>query len=124
MTEDFTQLEQAALTAIVTESGDKSSALANLLLNARVVMRQNSGGGFYTTISPDYEAPPLIGEQHFGTCVFADISGINHGIGLILHLQMGRPHLLEGYSQGGEDTHDIDFAKVGFRIYTASQPAR
>ena len=122
MTERFTKLEQAALTAIVAESDDKSSALANLLFNARVASRQNSGGGFFTTILPDYDASPLIGEQHFGRSVFADIDGMDYGIGLILHLRMGRPHLLEGYSQGGEDTHDLDFTKVGFRIHTAYQP--
>lgn len=122
MTEHFTQLEQAALTAIIAESEGQSSALVSLLLNASVSERQNSGGGFFTTILPDYNASPLIGEQHFGQCVTADIDGMDYGIGLILHLQMGRPHLLEGYSQGGEDTHDLDFTKVGFRIYTAPKP--
>lgn len=122
MTEHFTKLEQAALDAIIAESEGQSSALASLLLSARVSDRRNSGCGFFTTILPDYIAPPLIGEQHFGQCVAADIDGMNYGIGLILHLQMGRPYLLEGYSQGGEYTHDLDFMNVGFRIYTAPKP--
>lgn len=119
---EFTLLEQAALAAIIAESDGHNHALTNLLVNAVVSDRQNSGGGFFTTILSCYDAPPLIGERHFGNRISADIDGMEYGIGLILHLEMGRPHLLEGYSQGGEDTHGLDFTRVGFRIYKAQAP--
>lgn len=116
MTLPFSTFEQAALAAILEEQRHHPN-LALTLVGASVAGRDNSGGGFFTTILPGRDAVPTSGERHFGHNVFARIEGMHFGIGLILHLEHGYPNWLEGFSLAGEATEGIDFLTASFEIY-------
>ena len=46
----------------------------------------------------------------------ASIDGLAHGLAFVLLMKEGRLHVLDGYSQGGENTTGLDFERVGFSI--------
>jgi hypothetical protein len=53
----FTELELAALHSIFSETPELASTLERQLTVATVQERENSGGGFFTTISVAEDAP-------------------------------------------------------------------
>ena len=48
---EFTKLEEAALRSIFSETPELAAIFERQLKNARVTKRENTGGGFFTTIS-------------------------------------------------------------------------
>jgi hypothetical protein len=115
--DNFIALERAALDAILLEAGALGSAVERQLSGARVMSRENTGGGFFADIRVDPDAelldpktPPM------GQNVWIGIDGLEYGLGAILHYKDGRANLLEGYGVGPEDTSSIDFVHVQFAI--------
>jgi hypothetical protein len=112
----FTPLEQAALHAIFAETPELTTALDRKLDAASVTDRENTGHGFFATISvPDWleqveSSGALRGETH------ARVNGLQYGLGFVLFMKYGRLNLLEGYSCGGEDTSSLPLADVTFSI--------
>ena len=116
----FSDIETAALLAIFDETPDLSSLLREQLSGACVVARENTGRGFLTTMAVPDDAPNVSGRSVLGYETEACIDGLVRGLGFALLLKEGRLHVLDGYSKGGEDTHTLDFQRVGFTITRVS----
>jgi hypothetical protein len=112
----FTELELAALHCMFAEVPDLAPELERQLLVANVATRENTGVGFFTTISLPTTAgsversEPLSGETH------ARIPGLEHGLGFVLFFDEGRIKTLEGFTYGTESTTDLDLSALTFDI--------
>lgn len=115
----LTELERAAIEAILGEKPDHFSALSEQFKSLTVEKRENTGGGFFTTLSVSSLAPAAILSSPLGLNVYASVDGMKYGLGMLLFFEHGRMSLLEGYSVGGEDTSAIDFSQVAFAIKDA-----
>lgn len=115
----LTELERAAIEAIVAEKPDYFGPLSEQLQSAKVEKRENTGGGFFTTISVSSLAPAAIVSSPLGLNVYASVDGMEYGLGMLLFFEHGRMSLLEGYSIGGEDTSAIEFEGAAFAINAA-----
>jgi len=112
----FTELELAALHSMFSEQPELASYLERQLSVATVAKRENTGVGFFTTVSvppaadPVGRSEPLRGETH------ARIPGLEHGLGFVLFLNDGRIETLEGFTYGSESTASLDLTSVTFEI--------
>ena len=98
-------LESAALELILDRDGPGFAELRQQLDGARVIDREFTGVGFYTSIAPNPRAPrSTYRERHVnaaeldGLDVGAELDGLHRGAGFILWLEEGRIDTLEGYS--------------------------
>ena len=86
----FTDLERAALHSLFAEEPELAPHLESQLSVATVTSRENTGVGFFTTISVPPTAvgidrrEPLSGKTH------ARIPGVESGLGFVLFLNEGR----------------------------------
>lgn len=109
----LTPLERAALRATFAEAGRLADGL-DRLVDADVLTRENTGGGFFTTLA--VPMPPRFQSLHLGEYVWVAVEGLDYGLGIILHLYEERLALLEGYAVGPEDTSPINFENVRFAV--------
>ena len=114
---EFTDLEVAALRAIFLETQELAPALERQLEASVVTERENSGGGFFTTMRVADDAPAVNSPSMLGYATQARIGGLEHGFGFVLFIKGGRLHMLEGFAWGPESTHDLDLAALQFEIY-------
>jgi hypothetical protein len=114
--ENLSDLERAAIEAIIDEVPNHRLALQEQLRTASVVSRRNTGGGFYAGLATASDAPEIIERKVFGDNVYALIPGLDYGIGLILFMRDGRMHLLEGFGVGIASTSSVDFATTPFQL--------
>jgi hypothetical protein len=114
---EFTELEVAALRAIFLETPELALPLERQLDASVVADRENSGGGFFTTITVADDAPAVNSPPVLGYATQARICGLEHGFGFVLFIKGGRLHMLEGFAWGPESTHDLDLAALQFEIY-------
>lgn len=119
---EFTDLELAALRAIFLETPELATALEQQLEASVVIKRENSGGGFFTTIAVADDVPAVSSPSVLGYATQAHIGGLEHGFGFVLFIKRGRLHVLEGFAWGPENTHDLDLVALQFEIY--NQPAQ
>lgn len=112
---DFTDLELAALNAIFAETPDFSRDLIRQLNEASVTDRENSGCGFFTSISVSSSSPRLESPRTLGNQTNADIEGLVHGMGFVLFMDEGHLKMLEGYTFG-ENTKPLNLEEVNFSI--------
>ena len=112
----FTDMEQAALAAIFAETPEIRFALLGQLQKAEVVSRENTGGGFFTTISMSSEAAHVDVRGPLALTTYARIESLRYGLGFVLHLQDGKLHSLEGFSCGGEDILHLNLERLRFEI--------
>ena len=121
--DSFALLERSALNAILDETGEDRTIVATQLLHAKVISRENTGGGFFVNIEGSPDAAPLDPRTApLGQNVYVGVAGLEYGLGAILHCKEGRINLLEGYSVGGEDTSSIDFLHVPFALIAEPGP--
>ena len=113
---NFTKLELAALRSIFTETPQLADGLAAQLAAASVAGRENTGGGFFTTISVAAGVPRISSPRALGHDTSASIEGLVHGMGFILFMEDGYINLLEGYAFGAENTALLNLASVNFTI--------
>ena len=118
----FTDLEVAALRAIFLETPELAPALERQLEASVVTERENSGGGFFTTIEVAKDTPAVNSPSVLGYDTQARIGGLEHGFGFVLFIKGGRLHMLEGFAWAPENTHDLDLAALQFEIY--NQPVQ
>lgn len=118
----FTDLEVAALRAISIETPELAPALERQLEASIVTNRENSGGGFFTTIAVADDAPIVNSPSVLGYATQARIFGLEHGFGFVVFIKAGRLHMLEGFAWGPESTHGLDLAALRFEIY--NQPVQ
>jgi len=119
---EFTDLEVAALRAIFLETPELAPALERQLEASVVTERENSGGGFFTTVRVADDAPAVNSPSVLGYATQARIGGLEHGFGFVLFIKGGRLHMLEGFAFAPENTHDLDLAALQFEIY--NQPVQ
>ena len=100
------------LQAIAAQIPEQADALLLQLANAHVVVRENTGAGFYTTFKVTSGSRLESLKSPVGD-VGALVGGLAHGLGFLLWLRDGFMHKLEGYSYE-ENTSEIDFLRVGF----------
>jgi hypothetical protein len=118
----LTNLEREAISAILAERSGHLSVLNDQLESVVVESRENTGGGFFSTISVSSLVPSVVVSSPLGVEVYASIEGMEYGLGLLLFFEQGRMNLLEGYTVGCEDTSTIDFEHIAFRITTKPTP--
>jgi hypothetical protein len=119
----FTQLERAALNAIVGETPEFRIARERQISSAKVQSRTNTGGGFFVDLEVPLEVAGVTGEKGpFGKNVYIGIKGLEYGLGAIFFVEDGRLSLLEGYAVGAEDTSSIEFTDVEFAIIEEPGP--
>ena len=112
----FSDLELAALHAIFNESPEITILLRHQFEAASVIARENTGGGFITTIEVPDDVQEISCRTVLGYETEASIDGLAHGLGFALLMKEGRLHVLDGHSQGDENTKGIDFERVGFSV--------
>ena len=103
---DLTPLERAVVDTLLSRDGPGYAELREQATHARVVTRETTGVGFYTTIEVDADAPPSpacvgnpVGQGHdFPDEVHAELDGLEHGAGFLLWLEGGRLETLEGFA--------------------------
>ncbi len=115
----FTSFETAALRAIFSETPEFAAALERQFELAEVNERENTGGGFFTTMRVHDETLAIDCPRVLGDQVYAQVNGLNYGFGMILFMESGLMHLLEGYAVGPECTSLLDLEKLLFSISTA-----
>jgi len=112
----FTELELAALHSIFSEAPELAPKQELQLSVATVTERENTGVGFFTSISvpstaiPIDRSEPLSGETH------ARVAGIEHDMGFVLFFNDGRIETLEGFTYGTESTAALDLTNLTFSI--------
>lgn len=112
----LSDLERDAIAQILAEEPEYRVMLEHQSQSVVVEKRENTGGGFFTTLSVP-EATTAAGvPSPLGFNVCATIDGMAHGLGFLLFLEDGRLSLLEGYSVGGEDTLELDLERVAYSI--------
>ena len=108
----LSDLERAVLGAIALQLPEIAEAIALQQEDIRVLARENTGAGFYTTLE-SISGPPIIGVASPVGDVGASIQGLDLGMGFVLWLKNDRLYQLEGYSYD-ESTNELDFEHLKF----------
>ena len=109
---DLTRLERAVLLAIAAQLPE-SPALTHQIGIAQTIERENTGAGFFTTLSVGTDQRVLEVKSPVGDVRMA-IAGLKRGMGFLLWLQDGFIYKLDGYAHADECTFNIDFDCVNF----------
>jgi hypothetical protein len=109
-------LEIAALREIADEHAEAAPQLRALFQTCTVTNSENTGAGFFTALAADTIAfAPVALRSPIGDPWF-DIDGMEHGICCLVFFTGGYPTLLEAYAVAGEDTSEIAFGSVKFKL--------
>jgi hypothetical protein len=95
--------------------------LEQQLEKAVVTNRENTGGGFLTTIVTSEGAPQVNTPKVLGNETYARVEGMTCGLGFVLFMENGRLHLLDGYALGGESTAHLELEKLTSSITRTPQ---
>jgi len=87
-----------------------------------VAQFENTGAGFFSTILVADDALAL-GEKSPLDGAYANVEGIENGMGFAVFLTDGRVSLIEGYCHGNVSTVGVDFARVKFELRPWSKAA-
>ena len=110
----LSNLERAVLREIARHVPEHEPAFAAQLAEVNVVERENTGVGFFTTLSVT-SGPAIDGLKSPVGDVRAMVTGLQFGMGFLLWLENGLLHTLEGYTYGDDGTTGLDFETVSFR---------
>lgn len=113
----FTELELAALHSIFSETPELAPELERQLAVATVRERENSGAGFFTTISIPDDSVRVGAPRVLGYETQARVPSLEHGLGFVLLVRDGRLDLLEGFCQGPETTATLDLTALTFETF-------
>lgn len=116
----FTELEEAALRSIFSETPELAPGLERQLGVATVTERENSGAGFFTAIRVPGEPPRVESPNVLGYETHAHIRGMEYGLGFVLFMKDGALHMLEGYALAG-GTSELDLADLRFEVFRVAQ---
>ena len=108
-------IERAVLDAAVHDYPQSAASLQRQIESARVTDFENTGAGFFSTVTVATDAPKLPDKSPLDAA-HGTISGIEHGMGFLAFLEDGRLSLIEGHSFGDDTTVDIDFETVSFDL--------
>jgi len=116
----FTELEEAALRSIFSETPELAAGLERQLAAATVTERENSGAGFFTTLRVSDDPPRVEIPKVLGYETHAHIAGMEFGIGFVLFMKDGALHMLEGYALAGS-TSALDLVDLRFEVFRVPQ---
>jgi hypothetical protein len=110
---EFTPFELAALSDLISELGEEGVVLQAQLRVGRVVHRENTFVGFYTSVLVDPGAPRLVSRRpivggHYRAYPLA------HGVGIILWGDEGLLTTIEGWTVEDDELTDDVLAKLQF----------
>jgi hypothetical protein len=103
---ELAPLERAVIEALVSREEPGYAELRQQLASCRARSREMTGVGFYTVLEIRPDAPPApesVGNplghgRGFSDDVYADLEGLQHGVGFALWLADGRLATLEGFT--------------------------
>ena len=110
---NLSNLERAVLREIARQVPGHEQAFEAQLDGASVVERENTGAGFFTTLSVA-SGPPADGLKSPVGDVRAIVTGRKYEMGFQLWLENGLLRTLEGYTYGQDSTTGLDYATVSF----------
>lgn len=117
----FTKLEAAVLKLVCETEGKQLSTnqrdlLAAHLATAKVVKRDNTGHGFYTTFEVDHGLVPRLECLNMIDAPTMNMVGLgeDNSLGFILWAEDGYPTTLEGYQNGDVAGGTVDL--LGFDL--------
>jgi len=111
---DLWPIERKILEIASAEYPASAEAILQQAATAQVVNFENSGSGFFSDLVVAEEVPLIVEKSPLDSGV-ASLPGIGYGMGCLVFLKNGRLSMIEGYSQGGEPTENIDFSQT---VYT------
>lgn len=114
---ELNKLEAAILEAFTVRNPDEAGALKSQIKDIVVSKRENSGAGFFTYLLPAHRELTVV-NRVFGK-MFADVEGLTNSMTFLLFTEDGAITMLEGAAIA-EDTTNIDFAAVSFKILPLS----
>ena len=112
----FTQMELVALRSIFYETPELAAGLERQLAAATVTERENSGAGFFTTISVPDGPPRVNSPKVLGYETHAHVKGMEYGLGFVLFMKDGALDMLEGYAFAGS-TSTLDLTDLQFEVF-------
>ncbi|MGQ2990784.1 MAG: hypothetical protein ACT6RD_06040 [Brevundimonas sp.] len=112
---EFTALEQAVFKATCEAQPEIAASLGKLLKTARVLDRENTGHGFYTSFDADRSKAPLEWPSTIvdGPDAEVEVCGEALFMGFILSLKDGYPAYLEGFQYCTPSGGHIDLKSAG-----------
>jgi len=114
MVTQFFAIERAAIEAIASQYPELSGPFLAQLEVVLVEKRTNAGAGFYTDFEYNVEVPSISAPSPIGE-PFAEVAGLEHGMGFLLALRDGKMAYLEGYSFE-EVTVPLAFETISFAM--------
>lgn len=106
-------IERAVLEAAARDFHPATDGLRDQFEAAQVTAFENTGAGFFSTVTVPPEAP-RIPENSPLDAATANVDGIDHGMGFLVFLENGYVSLIEGYTHSDVATVGVDFASVNF----------
>lgn len=104
---NLTALESAALRAVLSETDRETAGLSENIDQLRVTKRETTGAGFNTWIDTTSQPKRVLNRKLINNDVYAEIEGIPHGAGFIIHLDQGRINCLECICYGNTVPEDF-----------------
>ena len=109
-------IEQAIFEAAAHDYRASANALAEQLAAAQITGFENTGAGFFSTVSVPSDTPRLSEESPLDAAI-GTVDGIDApGMGFLIFPQDGHVSLIEGYTFGVSSTVPIDFSSVDFKL--------
>jgi hypothetical protein len=87
--------------AILSTLAEEKPSLRQLMPELRVLSREFTGVGSYTTFMCSASAPDL-GDEHISIGKLILMPSVPNGMGATLFCEAGKPHILETYTHGAE----------------------
>jgi hypothetical protein len=108
-------IERAVLEAAAHDYQASANSLREQIAAAQVTDFENTGVGFFSTVSVSPAAPRLTDKSPLDAAT-GSVDDVEHGMGFLVFLEDGYVSLIEGYTYGDVSTLDIDFASVDFNL--------
>ena len=101
-------IERAVLEATAHDYPAFADDIRRQAETAQVSEFENSGAGFFSTLSVAPDAP-LLPDKSPLDGAYGTVEGIEHGMGFVVFLDRGRLSLIEGYCHGDVSTEGSRF---------------
>ena len=118
---EFTDVETKALSLMVEACREQEPALEIQIAKAKVSARENTGVGFFTKLKIDGPVPPLHQSSTDVAHAFAEVAGLEHGMGIILFHQDGIIDEIEFWTVTPARTHQLDPYNLDFEIISVEK---
>src|SRR5687768_5121141 len=108
-------IERAVLDATAQDYPASVAILRQQIETAQVTAFENTGAGFFSTVSVSADAPRLPDKSPLDGA-HGSVNGVKEAMGFVVFLKDGRLSLIEGYCQAIDSTVEIDFATTDFNL--------